>query len=358
MAPKFHELSICKVDQLTEDSVAIAFDIPEALRDEFAFEPGQYLTLRATIGGADVRRSYSISSAVGAPFLTFGVRHVTDGVFSSFANSSLQSGDSLQVMTPQGRFVARPKSLHLLLLAAGSGITPMMSLAASMLASDGSATVTLVYGNRQTDSIMYRGALEMLKDRYMQRLTVIHLLSREEQDVPLLNGRLDGEKLATLCRVGAIDPAAMDGVFLCGPGEMIDELSAELTKQGVAKDKIKFEKFTPADGQAPRVVASDRAKAVAENGATVEVILDGTRKRFTLLEAGETVLEAAKRQGLDLPFSCKGGMCCTCRCKIVQGSAEMAVNYSLEKWETDAGFTLACQTRATSENLVLDFDAL
>jgi len=358
MAPKFHALTVSDIHPEGSDAVAVSFELPAALRADYAFEPGQYLTLRATIEGQDVRRSYSISSPLGAAHLTVGVRRVDDGVFSSFVNGDLAVGDTMQVMTPEGRFTAKTGlAARYLLLAAGSGITPMMSIAASTLATDPNAEVTLVYGNRTTETVMFRLVLERLKDRYMGRFTLIHILSREEQDIPLLNGRVNGEKVTSLARVGAIDPIAADGVFVCGPGEMIDDVAAGLTALGLDPAKVHFERFTPAEGSVPRKKPSHKALAAVAHGASVEVILDGVRKSFQLEDANESVLAAAQRNGLDLPFSCQGGMCCTCRCKVVGGTAEMAVNYSLEKWETDAGFTLACQTRATSDKLVLDFDA-
>lgn len=347
----FHDLTIREIRQETPDSVAICFDVPAALADTFAYQPGQYLTLRADVNGDDIRRSYSIASAPN-DVLTVGVKRVEDGAFSVFAQA-LTAGQTLAVMPPEGRFVTQGED-RLVLIAAGSGITPMMSIAADALARG--AAVTLVYGNRKTDSIMFRAALDALKDRYLDRFTLIHILSREEQDVPLLNGRVTGGKITALANAGAIDLDTAQGVFLCGPGEMIDDVSATLKTRGVDKASIHFERFCQ-DGETPRAPKSAQAEAAAATGVSVTVMLDGTRREF-LVEAGDdTVLDAAARQGLELPFSCKGGMCCTCRCKVAEGSAEMAVNYSLEKWELDAGFTLACQTRPTSEKLVLDFDA-
>jgi len=358
MAPKFHALTVSDIQPVSHDAVAVAFDIPTSLQADYAFQPGQYLTLRTDIDGKDLRRSYSISSPLGAPRLTVGIRRVDDGVFSGYVNDALRIGDRLQVMTPEGRFVAETgRAARLLLLAAGSGITPMMSIAQSALAAHPEAEVTLVYGNRTTESVMYRAALDQLKDRYLGRFTLIHILSREEQDIPLLNGRVDADKVTALTHAGAIDPVQADGVFLCGPGAMIDDVTKGLASLGVASDRLHFERFTPAEGSAPRRPALDKAKTAVAKGASVAVILDGVRKSFQLENAEESVLDAAHRAGLELPFSCQGGMCCTCRCKVVSGTSEMAVNYSLEKWETDAGFTLACQTRATSDSLVLDFDA-
>ena len=347
----FHDLTIREVRHETPDSVAISFDVPEALTDAFAWVPGQYLTLRATVDGQDIRRSYSIASLPGKP-LTVGIKHVHGGAFSSFAQD-LTPGQHLQVMPPEGRFTCKSED-RLVLIAAGSGVTPMVAMAADALARG--AEVTLIYGNRNTGSIMFREALDGLKDRYVDRFTLIHVLSREPQDVALLNGRITGDKIAALARAGAVDLAGADGVFLCGPGDMIDDVAAMLEGQGIPKERVHFERFFQ-DGEVQRAPRSAAAEAAAAHGVTVEVVLDGARKQFTVEAGDDNVVAAAERQGLELPYSCKGGMCCTCRCKVAEGSAEMAVNYSLEPWELEAGFTLACQARPTSDRLVLDFDA-
>lgn len=346
----FHELVISGVRQEGVDAVALEFAVPPERASEFTFVPGQYLTLRADIDGQDVRRSYSIASAADAP-LCVGVRQIEDGVFSTYAQG-LKLGDTVLVMPPEGRFTLQDQQ-DILLIAAGSGITPMVAIAHAALARG--ARVTLVYGNRDFKHVMFRSELEALKDQYMGRFTLIHILSREEQDVPLLNGRISGEKIGRMAKAGAIDLQAADGVFLCGPGEMITDVSAALAGLGVAESAIHSERFTP-DGEVPRE-RSKAAQTVAESGVEVEVVLDGSRKTFRVEEGDENIVAAAARQGLELPYSCKGGMCCTCRCRVTEGSAEMAVNYSLEPWELEAGFTLACQTRPTSEKLVLDFDA-
>ena len=347
----FHDLTIRDVLRETPDSVAISFDVPPALTDAFVWVPGQYLTLRATVDGQDIRRSYSIASLPGKP-LTVGVKHVDGGAFSSFAQG-LKAGDHLQVMPPEGRFTCTAEE-RLVLIAAGSGVTPMVAIAADALARG--AEVTLIYGNRNTGSIMFRAALDGLKDRYVDRFTLIHILSREPQDVALLNGRITGDKVAALARAGAVDLAGADGVFLCGPGDMIDDVAGMLDGLGIPKTRVHFERFFQA-GETPRAPRSAAAEAAAAHGVTVEVLLDGARKQFTVEAGDDNVIAAAERQGLELPYSCKGGMCCTCRCKVAEGSAEMAVNYSLEPWELEAGFTLACQARPTSDRLVLDFDA-
>ncbi len=346
----FHELVISAVQQEGVDAKALVFDVPQELAQKFAFVPGQYLTLRGDIGGEDIRRSYSIASAPDGA-LCVGVRQVEEGVFSTYAQG-LKAGDRVQVMEPEGRFMLADQK-DVVLIAAGSGVTPMVSIAATALARG--ATVTMVYGNRDFAHVMFRSELEALKDVYMGRFTLIHVLSREEQDVPLLNGRITGDKIAQMAKAGAIDLDAADGVFLCGPGEMISEVSETLATLGVAAGDIHSERFTP-DGEAAKV-RSKAAQVAAQNGVEVEVILDGTKKRFMVEDGDENVVAAAARQGLELPYSCKGGMCCTCRCQVTEGTAEMATNYSLEPWELEAGFTLACQTRPTSEKLVLDFDA-
>ena len=344
----FHQLKIREVRPETAHAVAVTFDADGA---DFAWQPGQYLTLRATVDGHDMRRSYSIASLPGQP-VSVGIKHVPGGAFSAWAQG-LKAGDLLQVMSPEGRFTLGQES-NIVLVAAGSGITPMVSIAAAALARG--ARVCLIYGNRNHDSIMFRQVLDDLKDQYLDRLTLIHILSREPQDVAVLNGRITGEKLAALAAAGAVDLAGADGVFLCGPGDMIDDVCATLNGLGIDQGLVHFERFFQ-PGDAPRAPRSAAAAEAAEQGAIVEVVLDGARRQFSMQAGDDTVLDAAARNGLELPYSCKGGMCCTCRCQVADGQAEMAVNYSLEAWELQAGFVLACQARPTTDKLVLDFDA-
>jgi ring-1,2-phenylacetyl-CoA epoxidase subunit PaaE len=364
-APRFHELEIAAVRSETPDAVAISFAIPEDLSDTFAFVPGQYLTLRADVGGRDMRRSYSICSTPGEKDRrTVGVKRIENGRFSGFAQT-LKPGDRIQVMPPQGRFTAEIGGSHnYLLLAAGSGITPCLSIAKSVLAGEPESSVTLIYANRNSSSVMFRDDLNDLKDRHTTRFTLLHVMDEEVQDVEIMNGRLDAEKLETLSRHGLIDPASADAIYICGPEPMIRAASAALAALGVEAPKIRFELFTPAPdampaadaGQPPSPQTGGIAHGAPE-GASVEIILDGARRAITVNAATDTVLSAAARAGLDIPWSCAGGMCCTCRCRIVEGSASMDENFSLEPWEIEAGFTLACQSRPTAERLVLDFDA-
>ena len=359
MAPRFHDLTVTDIERQTPDAVAIAFAVPDDLRDAFRFRPGQYLTLAAKVDGEDVRRSYSICSAPGDPHLRVGVKKVADGRFSRFVNEVLSVGDTIRVMPPEGRFTSLAGERHdYLLIASGSGITPMLSIARTVLGPEPESTVTLVYGNRSTDTIMFREELQDLKDRHMRRFSLVNMLSREKQDFDLLNGRIDGKKIAHMADLGLIDPLGSDGVFLCGPGAMIDDVSETLKSYGVDPDRIRYERFTPS-GEAPRPRApSDAAQKAVAGGVAIEVVLDGVRREFPMGEGAATVLDAAHSAGLELPYSCAGGMCCTCRCRVVEGQSEMAVNFSLEPWEIEAGFTLACQTRPLSDRLVLDFDAV
>ena len=356
---RFHDLTVARIDRDTPDAVSIAFDIPADLKERFGFKPGQYLTLSADIDGEELRRSYSICSGPDEAQLRVGIRRVEDGRFSSFVTEKLSAGDVIRVMEPEGRFTPEIGGDHdYLLVAAGSGITPMLSIAKAVLGHEPGSRVTLVYGNRETGSIMFLEEVEDLKDRYMGRFSLIHVLSRESQDVEALNGRIDGERIRLFASRGMIDPAGHDLAFLCGPGAMIDAVAETLKNLGMPEGRIRFERFT-LDGETPKArPASAAAREAAEKGVAVEVVHDGVRKRFAITDPEQSVLEAAHKAGHELPWSCANGMCCTCRCKVVEGSSEMAMNFSLEPWEVEAGYTLACQTRATSDKLVLDFDAV
>lgn len=342
---QFHDVTVTDVQPKGRDAVAVTLATPG-----FIWKAGQYITLRAVIDGQDTRRSYSIASAPGGP-LTVGIRAVEGGVFSTFAQG-LRPGDRMRALPPEGRFVYDGQA-RVLLIAAGSGITPMIAIAQVALANG--AEVTLVYGNRDSGSIMFRAELERLKDSYLDRFRLFHCLSRETQDVAFLNGRITGEKLKVMAEVGAFDAADFDAAYLCGPGDMIAEARATLIDMGLAEGAVHQELFFTED--APRAPKSHAALAAAEAGIQIDVVLDGTTRRFDMTQGDDNVVAAAERAGLDLPWSCKGGMCCTCRCKVVDGAAEMAVNYSLEPWELAQGFVLACQARPTSGRLVLDFDA-
>ena len=357
MSLKFHPLEISEITHETPDAVSLQFEVPPDLAADYAFTPGQYLTLRADLDGHDTRRSYSICAAPGEP-LRVGVKRVEGGRFSTYATEGLQKGDRVEVMPPQGRFAAPGDARDLLLIGAGSGITPLLSIARATLARDLEARVTLLYGNRDSRSIMFLEELEDLRDRHLGRFALHHVLSRETQDVELMHGRLDAERLRRFANAGLIRPAEHDAILLCGPGDMTDAAAETLRALGAPATRLHFERFTPAADAPPPRPASDAAREAAGAGVTVTTRLDGATRSFPLREAGDTVLAAAHKAGLELPYSCAGGMCCTCRCKVVEGEAEMAVNYSLEPWEVEAGYVLACQTRPKGRSLTLDFDAV
>ncbi len=360
-APRFHDLTVKRVSPEAAGAVAITFAIPDDARERFAFEPGQFLTLRATINGQDVRRSYSISCPRSrlnkAGELEVGIRPVDGGVFSNWAAQSVKAGDTIQVMPPDGRFtVKKQRAIHRVGFAAGSGITPILSIAATTLEEQPESKFTLVYGNRRMSSVMFNEALQDLKDRYRDRLTLIHILSRQAQEVDLLQGRIDADKVKAV--VASLLPAAsMDEVFICGPEAMIDATQQALLEVGVRPDRIYTERFTantplPA-GKVPtgtRDPASEAAKSV-----TLTVILDGKEHEMAMAPH-EHVLDVALNAGLDLPFSCKAGVCCTCRAKVMEGSVEMDKNFTLEAAEMDQGFVLSCQARPTSGRLLVSFD--
>ena len=358
---RFHALTIAEVRPETNDSVSVAFEVPAALADPFRFEPGQYLTLRADIDGESVRRPYSICSGVDDPHLRVGIKAVTNGRFSTFAQR-LKAGDRIDVMPPQGHFRwlaadqrTDDRPHHHLGFASGSGITPILSIMKSVLRRYPKDTFTLCYGNRGHGSIMFLEGLHDLKDMALDRVRIMHVFSREKTDVPLQQGRIDAERIRALVTARYFDPAAVDAVYACGPDEMNEQVQAGLESVGVPAERIRYERFTaaPRTGAPPRPATS--VDSTDDVGA-VQAIIDGVQ-RTVQLRRGENVIAAAERQGVDLPYSCLGGMCCTCRCKVVEGSVQMDVCYSLEPWELEAGFVLACQSHPTTEDVVLDFDA-
>ncbi len=352
--PTFHPLTIADINRDTPDTSIISFVIPDGLKDAFAFVPGQYLTLRAEIDGVDTRRSYSICSALGDAHISVGIKRIEDGVFSNFV-MGLNEGDVLQVMTPQGRFKAEIGGTHqYLMLAAGSGITPILSITKSVLAHEHHSHITLCYANKQINSVMFRDEIDDLKDRYMTRFSLAHMMTGETQDVELFNGRLDAEKLETMATKGLIRPELCDAIYICGPQGMIESLAAKLGEMGVPEDRIKFELFTPAT---PKKQKPATPKTDDNTGKTeVKIIIDGSQ-RTIWMDQDDMLLDVAALAGLDLPYSCANGMCATCRCHVAEGEGEMRQNFSLEPWEMEAGFLLSCQFTPKSASVTLDFDA-
>ncbi len=354
MPPRFHSLRVASLRRETEDAVSLTFAVPDALLAAYRFTPGQYLTLRATIDGEEVRRSYSICSGLDDGELRVAIKRVPGGVFSNWANEALREGDAISAMTPDGRFgipIEPDAARTLVAFAAGSGITPVLSILKTVLAREAGSNFVLFYGNRSTGSIMFRGELEDLKDRTMARLSVFHVLSREQQDVAVLNGHLDAAKVGVLMRA-MLSPAAVDHAFVCGPQPMIEGLEKALADLGLPRSRIHVERFTPGVGGRPRPVVVPPS---APPKAIVTVISEGVRAEIPVAE-GEAIIDAAIRAGRNLPFSCKGGMCCTCRAKLLEGQVEMAVNYSLEPWETEAGYVLTCQSHPVTAHVVVDYD--
>jgi ring-1,2-phenylacetyl-CoA epoxidase subunit PaaE len=353
--PRFHRLTVNELRRESPNAVSLSFAIPPELADDYRFAPGQYLTLRTTMDGEEVRRSYSICSGPEDGELRIAVKKVDGGAFSSWAADELKPGDELEVMTPTGRFGAAlaPGQARVYVgFAAGSGITPVLSLLKGVLAREPHSRFFLFYGNRSTAGMLFREALEELKDRFIERLSIFHVISGEEQDIPILHGRLDGDKVRVLLR-SLVPAAGIDHVFVCGPTGMSEEIEAACRDLGIAADRIHVERFVSGLGGRPRPKAVVPVSAPPK--AHAALIIDGKRREVPVAE-GEAILDAALRAGLDLPFACKGGMCSTCRAKLVEGEAQMEVNYSLEPWELNAGFILTCQARPISDRVVVDYD--
>jgi len=348
----FHTLTVADVEVLTDDAVAVTFDVPADLVDDFAFVPGQSLTLRRTVEGRDERRQYSISATAGsAPRV--GVREIPGGLFSRWLVREVRPGDTVEVQAPGGRFCPDPALLQggrHLCIAAGSGITPMLSVASTVLASDGD--VTLLYGNRTTGSVMFAEELADLKNRYGPDLQLVHVLSREPRDVELFSGRLDADRLRRLLTVVA-PAAAYDHVWICGPHAMLEDARAVLAELGVPAERVHFELFY-VDAPPPEL---HRAEAAVTGETTeVTVVLDGLTTTAPL-PRDLPVLDGAQATRADLPFACKGGVCGTCRAKVTAGAVDMRRNYALEPAEVEAGFVLTCQSYPLAEPATLDFDA-
>lgn len=350
--PAFHPLRVATVEPLCEDAAAVGFEIPGHLAEEFVYRPGQSLTLRRDIDGRDERRSYSICSPVGAT-PRIGVRVVPGGLFSSWLVHDVRPGDTVEVMAPTGAFTPDlTEPGHHVLIAAGSGITPMLSIAESALAADPRSRVTLLYGNRRTGTVMFADELAELKDLYPARFQLAHVLSREPREADLLSGRLDTERLAALV-AGLLDPSGADHWWLCGPHGMVRDAQVVLAGLGVPQDRVHQELFHADEPALPVHHAEPAADGPV---AEVTVTLDG-RTTTSALPRERTLLDGAQLVRPDLPFACKGGVCGTCRARVTDGQADMRRNFALEPAEVDAGYVLTCQTFAASDTLTIDFDS-
>ena len=353
---KFHSLLVAAKQQETRDSVRLTLEIPEDLRAEYAFQPGQHLPIQIERAGKKIRRTYSICSPQGEWPLQIGVRVQSGGQFSEYAANELNAGDTLEVMPPSGQFHARldaSNKKQYLGFAAGSGITPILSIVASVLHAEPASRFALFYGNRTQNTTMFIDDLFALKNQYPDRLQLHFLFSREEQEFDVASGRLDAAKVPELLThfCSGCNP---DEAFICGPDTMIKTVNDALLELGMAADSIHFERFGAP--RKPAQAAPVVSEANAVDRAHVTVVIDGHKKTFDMPRAGTNIVDAAADSGIELPYSCKGGVCATCRTHVQKGKVEMAVNYGLEPWEVEKGFVLACQSTPCSDEVVLNYD--
>ena len=353
---KFHRLVVAKVERETRDAVAITFAVPDALAEPFRFTAGQHLTLRADIGGQDVRRSYSICSGARDGSLRIAVKRNPGGVFSAWANETLKAGDALDVMPPLGHFgvpLVSGSRRSYAGFAAGSGITPLLSIVKTTLATEPLSRFTLFYGNRASGTVMFKEELAALKDTYLTRFNLVHVLSREAQDIDLLHGRIDRTKADALA-AHWLDLEAIEAVFVCGPDGMMQAVAEALKARGCPDAKVRIERFATS---VPR--HEHRPAKPPEPGHTecaVTVVLDGATRTFTLEKGKESILEAGLKAGIEIPYSCKSGVCSTCRAKLTAGEVDMDVNFALEDYEVARGFVLTCQSHPVTDKVAVDYD--
>ncbi|CDG19607.1 1,2-phenylacetyl-CoA epoxidase subunit PaaE [Xenorhabdus doucetiae] len=359
---RFHRLTIAAIERETPDAVTVTLYVPDALKNHFCYHAGQHLTLKATVNNEELRRCYSICSSPLEGVLQIGVKAIPQGRFSTFINQQLKVGDELDVMPPQGSFGHHPHSHppntgqpgHYLAVAAGSGITPILSIIKSTLALKPDSTFTLIYGNRTSRSVMFKEALADLKNRYLCRFQVLYLFSQEATDSPLFNGRIDTEHLNRIGKT-LLNFAQFDQAFLCGPEAMLDHAHSALEQAGIAAERIHSERFNT--GQAQKTAMGSHPANLAERSETrVEIHLDGRTLNIVMLADDDSILDAALRQGADLPYACKGGVCATCKCRLKSGEVDMRLNYSLEPEQLAAGYLLSCQSWPKGDGVVVDFD--
>ena len=356
MALHFHPLRVKSVRPETDEAVVVSFDVPADLAEQFRFTQGQHLTLKETIAGSEQRRSYSICAGPSDGELRVGIRKVPGGLFSTWLNESLKVGDTLQVMTPEGRFFVpldASASRHYLGIAGGSGITPILSIMKAVLSAEPNSRFTRIYGNRKLRSTMFLEELEDLKNRYLSRLTLHLVFSQESTDLPLYGGRIGREKIGEFLGT-LVDPASIDHAFVCGPHGVNDEAEAALLAAGVPGERIHIERFGIPDAAGVKTVQPARDGDAAD--AQVTIIRDGVQSVIDFHAHQGNVLDAAAAAGLEVPFSCKSGVCCTCRAKLLEGEVRMERNFALEKHEVAAGFILTCQAHPLTERIVLSFD--
>ena len=357
MSLHFHPLRVKSVVADTDEAVIVSFDVPEALAQEFRFTQGQHLTLRETLGGNEERRSYSICAGVDDGELRVGVRKVAGGRFSTWVNESLKAGHTVQVMAPEGRFFVPldpTARRHYLGIAGGSGITPILSIMKTVLAREPNSTFTLIYGNRRQKSTMFKEEIEDLKNKYLTRLSLHMVFSQEQMDSVLGSGRLSRDKIGEFFN-GLIDPDGVDHAFVCGPFGVNDEAEAALLGAGIPPERIHIERFgipLPEGGAAVKQLPREGDAAQAR----IVIVRDGLSREIDFRSEHPSILDAAADAGLEVPYSCRSGVCCTCRAKLLEGEVRMERNFALEKHEVAAGFVLTCQSHPLTERVVLSFD--
>lgn len=357
MAEHFHALRVAEVIAETSDANSIRLDVPPELRERFAFRAGQHLTLRATIDGEEVRRNYSLCTAPGQGDWMVTVKRIGGGLFSNWVGDRLKAGDTIEVMPPHGSFTTAfdpAQSRHVVAVAGGSGITPVMSLARTLLHEEPRSRFTLLYGNRDSSSVIFLEALAGLKDKHLGRVEIYHFLDLEEQDIDLFNGMLTRERLEEALPALVPDAAEVADWFICGPGPMMDAAEATLLDRNVARERIHIERFT-ADRPAEAVTREIEQLQTQAEGVTVAVTLDGRTRRVPF--AHGNILDSARAAGLPAPFACKAGVCATCRARVTSGKVEMAARYGLTDEEVAAGYVLTCQSVPVGDGVAVDYDA-
>jgi ring-1,2-phenylacetyl-CoA epoxidase subunit PaaE len=358
----FYALKIANIQPETDHAICVSFEIPENLKETFSFKAGQFLTLQAIIDGEKVRRSYSICSGVTDSHLQVGIKRVTDGVFSNYANDNFKAGVTVEVMPPQGSFTPRlnaDNAKHYMCLAVGSGITPILSIIKTVLDTEAQSTVTLIYGNKRTNSMMFKEELSFVKNRYLTRLKWINIMSQEDQGSDVLKGKISNAIGTQLQEKKLIDLSTVDDAFICGPESMISEVSRGFRAEGLEASQIHYELFanSSADSEMRLKKAKQRVEAYGENKTSkVTVVADGRSIDFELATVGENILDAGMENGMEFPYSCKAGVCSTCKAKLLKGKVDMDISHGLEEHEVADGFILACQAHPLSDEVIVSFD--
>ncbi len=358
--PKFHTLKIKDVRRETSDCISVAFEIPADLTADYKFIQGQSITIRKQFDGEDIRRSYSICSSPLENELRVAIKQVENGKFSTFANKNLKAGDELEIMTPTGHFYTElnpANNNHYVAFAAGSGITPLLSIIKTTLATEPNSTFTLIYGNKNSGSIIFLEEIEALKNRYIEHFQVFNVLSRENVDVPLLNGRINADKCKEFLNNKLLQSGTISEIFICGPEEMILSVKDTAEAAGIDKKHIHFELFTtPTQAAVKHETKTTDQLSDSTGKSKVSVKIDGITYNMDIPFGGDTILDSALKAGADLPFACKGGVCCTCRAKVTKGTVDMDMNFALEEDEVEKGYILTCQSHPTSDEVFVDFD--